>query len=442
MTAHSEPRTLRQCILCPMTSAALWLYRGLLRGGLVAAAPALWVRDRATGKARPTLRERLGRGLPAVEPGGLWIQAVSVGEVEVARRLVTELQSRAPGLPLLVTTTTATGLGLARQTLGRSIPVHACPLDLGRSVRRVLAHSKPRALVLVETELWPEMMHQAAQLVIPTAVVNGRLSERSFARYRMVRHLLRPLLEPVAVVLARAETDAERFAGLGIAPERIRVSGNIKYDLVADETPLEWSEYLTSWADGRPVVVAGSTMDGEEAVILDAVDRLGGWRELFLILAPRHPERFDTVARLLTERGIAFARRSAPTAGPARADLLLLDTIGELARSFRFAHAAFIGGSLVPTGGHNPLEAAVWGIPVLSGPHLFNFREVFEEMTMAGGARVVADAGELAAALATWLAEPAAAAARGAAGLAVVDKNRGATERTAASLLELLERSE
>jgi len=422
-----------------MASAALLLYRVLLRGGLAAAAPLLWVRDRATGKARPSLAARLGRALPPVRPGGLWIQAVSVGEVEAARRLIGELERTAPELPLFLTATTATGLGLARKIVGDRIPIQPCPLDLGRPVRRVLDHARPRGLALVETELWPELLHAAGERKVAVAVVNGRLSERSFARYRTVRPLLGPLLRPLTMVLARAEADAARFAALGVPESRITVTGNVKYDLEPDPRPLAWSDRLGEWAAGRPVIVAGSTMDGEEAAVLDAVAAAGGGDRQFLVLAPRHPERFEEVARLLADSGLGFVRRSAIDAVSPTPDVLLLDAMGELGRAYRGALAAFVGGSLVPTGGHNPLEPAVWGVPVLTGPHVHNFREVYDEMAAAGAARVVEDSGELAAVLAAWIAEPEAAAARGAAGRAVVESNRGATARTASALLEMIE---
>ncbi len=400
--------------------------------------PWLKLRQRVTGKQRPRFRSRLGRRLPELDPGGLWIQAVSVGEVELARRLLAELDRQAPQLPAFVTATTATGLALAVRTVGDRRPVFPCPLDLPGPVRRVFDASRPRLLVLVETELWPEMLHQAAVRSLPVAVVNARLSERSFAAYRRVRGPLRSLLAPIARVVARTEADAGRFAGLGIAAARIEVCGNIKYDLEPDRRPLPWSGRVREVAGERPIVVAGSTMDGEEAVVLDALDGVAASDgPPFLVLAPRHPERFDAVARLLAERGIAFGRRSRRDQVPAGADAFLLDTIGELSRAYSLARLAVVGGSLVPTGGHNPLEPAAWGVPVLSGPHVHNFSEVYDEMTAAGGARLVADAAELRLAASRWLENPPAARAAGESGRAVVERNRGATERTVHSLLRL-----
>ncbi len=422
-----------------MASASLWLYRALLAASLPAAVTTLKVRDRLVGKRRPRFADRLGRDLPDIAPDGMWLQAVSVGEVELARRLVAEIRREAADLPLLVSSTTATGLDLARRTLGATLPVIPCPLDLPAPVSRVLSAAQPRAVVLVETELWPELLHQSARTKTSVAVVNARLSERSFAAYRRVSGLLRPLLAPLTLVLARTSADGERFAALGVTAERIVVAGNIKYDVEADERTLEWAEAVRAAAAGRPILVAGSTMEGEEATLLDAMAGLGdGATAPFLVLAPRHPERFDAVAKLLDERAVAWVRRSAGGPIAEGTVVFLLDTIGELARAYGLASVAYIGGSLVATGGHNPLEAAVWGVPVVSGAHVHNFREVYDELTAAGGARLVTGRGELAAAAAAWLDEPDLARAAGAAGRDVVLRNRGATARTVSALLRLI----
>jgi 3-deoxy-D-manno-octulosonic-acid transferase len=424
-----------------MASASLWIYRLLLGGLLPIALPAIKLRQWLAGKSRPRFRDRLGRSVPELPKDGIWIQAVSVGEVEVARGLVAELEERAPELPLFLTATTATGLDLARRTLGDRLPVFPCPIDLPGPVSRVFEVARPRLLVLVETELWPEMLHQAGLRDVPVAVINARLSPGSFAGYRRVAGRLRKLLAPLAMVLARTEADAERFAGLNVPRERIVVSGNVKYDLQADQRPLEWEDEIRRVAGDRSILVAGSTMEGEEAQILDAMADLdANGSTPFLILAPRHPERFDTVAQLLADRGLVSSRRSSGDAIPSDADAFLIDTIGELARSYRLATLAFIGGSLVPTGGHNPLEPAVWGVPVLSGPHVFNFDEVYDEMTQAGGARLVEDGAELRVAMAAWLDEPDFAIAAGNAGREVVERNRGATARTVSALVELVQR--
>jgi len=423
-----------------MTPPSLWLYRVLLLLALPLVLPVLLLRDRLTGKSRPPLGDRLATRLPNLETGGVWIQAVSVGEVEVARRLIQELRDRRPEMPLLVTATTATGLELAHRGLTDAARVLPCPLDLPGAVGRVLDAAAPRLLVLVETELWPELMYQARRRGVPVAVVNGRLSEASFAGYRRLGRLLKPLLEPLSLVLVRDRGDEVRFRSLGVPGERTRVAGNVKYDLEPDPMPLPWTGDVQRLAGDRPVVVAGSTMEGEEGPVLDALSQSSGnGRDPFLILAPRHPERFDGVASLLESRGILFARRSELPRLPDRADVFLLDTIGELGRAYRFGSVAFLGGSLVTTGGHNPLEPAAWGVPVLSGPHVFNFQEIFDEMVTAGAARLVDDSTGLASALSEWLLDPAAVAAAGDAGRRVVEENRGATTRTVDALLDLID---
>lgn len=424
-----------------MASASLWIYRVLLGGLLPIALPAIKLRQRLAGKSRPRFRDRLGRSLPKLPESGVWIQAVSVGEVEVARGLVAELELRTPELPLFLTATTATGLELARRTLGDHLPIFPCPIDLPGPVGRVFEAAHPRLLVLVETELWPEMLHQAGLREVPVAVVNARLSPGSFAGYRRVAGRLRSLLAPLALVLARTEADGLRFASLNVPKERIVVSGNVKYDLEADRRSLDWEDDVRRVAGDRSIMVAGSTMEGEETQILDALAGLGvDGSTPFLILAPRHPERFDAVARLLSERGLVFSRRRTSEKIRPDTDVFLIDTIGELARAYRLATVAFVGGSLVPTGGHNPLEPAVWGVPVLSGPHVFNFEEVYEEMIEAGGARLVADSDELRVTAATWFDEPDLAVAAGRAGREVVERNRGATARTVSALVELIGR--
>ncbi len=423
-----------------MASASLWLYRVLAACLLPVAIPALKLRQHLAGKSRPRFRDRLGRGLPTLPEGGVWIQAVSVGEVEIARRLTNDLWRRAPHLPIFVTATTATGLALARKTLAPEIPVFPCPLDLPGPLRRVFDLARPRLLVLVETELWPEMLHQARRRDVPVAVVNARLSKGSLHGYRRAGRFLEPLLRPLTQILARTTADAERFAELGIASDRIAVAGNIKYDLEPDERPLEWASEVRAAAGDRPLVVVGSTMEGEEARVLDGLRAVDdGPGPPFVILAPRHPERFESVAGLLEERGLAYGRRSRVSDMPTDAEVFLIDTIGELARAYGLARLAFLGGSLVPTGGHNPLEAAMWGVPVLSGPQVHNFQEVYDELVSAGGARLVADSEELRVAAAVWLDDDRLARAAGDSGRRVVERNRGATARTVDALLALVD---
>jgi 3-deoxy-D-manno-octulosonic-acid transferase len=398
----------------------------------------LWGQARLKGKARPPLKDRLAPRLEGHPAGGLWLQAVSVGEVELARRLVAELARRAPGLPLLLTSTTAAGLSLARRTLGDRLPVLPCPLDLPWPTGRLLDAARPRALVLVETELWPELLHQAARRSLPVVVVNGRISDRALGRYLAVRRPLGALLEPVTLVLARAAEDASRFAAIGVPADRIRVVGDVKFDLEPSPEPLAFGDAVRRWAGDRPVLVAGSTLEGEEAAVLDAVAAVGGPERVFLLLAPRHPERFPAAAAMLDGRGARWAARSRLELAPESVDVLLLDTIGELGRAYQLGAVAFVGGSLAARGGHNPLEPAVWGVPVLSGPHVANFREAYDQLLEVEGVRLVGNSDELARALRAFVDDPSAAAAAGNRARAVVGSNRGATARTVGELLAVV----
>ncbi|MCP4902204.1 MAG: 3-deoxy-D-manno-octulosonic acid transferase [bacterium] len=416
----------------------LWLYRAVLWLLLPLVGAVLHFRDRLHSKSRPCLSERLARNLPEIEPGGIWIQAVSVGEVEIARRLTVDLLQREPNRAITVTATTATGLALARRTLDNTVTVLPCPLDLARPVRRMFDAIEPSLLVLVETELWPEMLAHAADRNVPVAVVNARLSETSFGRYRRVRGILRRILAPISLVLARSNADCERFADLGVSRSRIQVVGNIKYDLEVNTEPLAWADQLNEWASQRTVIVAGSTMEGEEDSVLDAILKIpDGCRKVLLILAPRHPERFDAVAERVRASGCSLVRRSLLDVVNAPPDVFLLDTIGELGRAYGLAQAAFIGGSLALTGGHNPLEPAVWGVPVATGPNVHNFREVYDEMFAEGGAVVVDDANALADVLTKWVEQPSLAERAGEAGRQVVLRNRGATAKTVEALVRL-----
>jgi len=429
---------------------ALWLYRLLSRLFLPVLIPFLALKDRLRGKSRPSWSSRF-RPEADLGPADLWIQAVSVGEVELSVHLVRQLLSRRPGLKILVTATTATGLALARRRLGGSCGVAPCPLDLTGPLRRFLKVVRPRGLVLIETELWPEMLHQAAMRNIPVFVVNARLSEKSRKRYGMIRPLLRPLLDPLSLVLTRDQQDLERFRSLGVPGSKLRLGGNLKYDLRADGGGLEWEEAFRRQADGRPVLVAGSTMDGEEEMLLEALRHpalvAAGVQ---LILAPRHPERFDAVAAKLRKEGLCISRRSEDVSRwPERPDIFLLDTIGELSRAYRLGDIAFIGGSLVPTGGHNPLEALLWGVhnpleallwgvPVLSGPFTENFEEIYRQMSALGAVRIVDSAEKLAEAAAEWLEDAPTARDAGKKGRDFIESQAGSTDRVAVILLEQL----
>lgn len=391
-------------------------------------APWFLIGARLRGKSRPPISSRLWKSPPTLPQGGVWIQAVSVGEVGVARALLRELRRRSPGVPLLLTATTATGLATATgdQLADNVVPF---PLDFPGPVRRALDAARPRVVVLVETELWPELLAACGERGVPVVLANARISDRSFAGYRRIRRLLHPLLRPLTVVLPQSEQDAERLAALGVPREKISEVGNIKFDLTPGREAPAVADRLRAAAAGRPVVVAGSTMPGEEEVVLKALQRLSDASRPLLLLAPRHPERARHVADLSARMGFDVVLRSILDTRVPKADVVVLDTIGELAGLYSLAAAAFVGGSLVPKGGHNPIEAARYGVPVATGPHVRNFAAVYAEFLSRGAARVVRGADDLALTLAGWLADPASAAAVGRKGADLLARNSGATSR-------------
>lgn len=421
---------------------ALWLYRVISWLLLPPAICFLALQDRLRAKSRPPWSERFCRRLDLGE-ADLWIQAVSVGEVEVASHLVRHLLDLRPDLRVIVTATTATGLSLARKRVGESCQIAACPVDLPGPLGRFLGRIRPSMIVLIETELWPEMLHQAGRRQIPVVVVNARLSEKSRRNYRRVLPLLKPLLRPLDLVLARDESDLEGFRTLGIEEARLRLGGNLKYDMVPDDRSLDWEEALRKLAGERPIWVAGSTIKGEEEMLIEALlsENLKN-RNTVLILAPRHPERFDAVADLIRSRGLRLLRRTEGFGSETPGfDVFLVDTIGELARAYRLGRAAFIGGSLAPTGGHNPLESLLWGVPVLSGPSTENFEEIYRQMLEIGAVRLITSAEDLAEALGIWLGDPELSATAGKAGREYIRRRNGTTARVAEILLEKLGKS-
>jgi 3-deoxy-D-manno-octulosonic-acid transferase len=375
------------------------------------------------GKYLPNLKERLGFSfpsldkLPAKRPGAIWIHAVSVGEVLSGITLAKRLKAAYPDLPLIVSTTTITGQTLARERLPYADAVIYFPLDWGFCVRRALNAVRPSLVLVLETEIWPNFLRQAGRRRIPVLFVSGRISDRSFARYqsyfRFAGFFLRPFLKSAlsypTAFLMQSKKDAERIRTLGAPVERVRVSGNLKYDLeLPAPTPLsKWLETEVKRSGRSPVIVAGSVVATEEPLALIAFGTLQGeYRNALLVLAPRKPEHFDAAAEFIHESHRKFIRRSklpipAPTQSPQQSQasaplgnstipddvtVVLLDSIGELASLYRLADGAFVGGSLVPSGGHNILEPAAFGkIPVF-GPSMENFAEIASRFVSAGAA--------------------------------------------------------
>jgi 3-deoxy-D-manno-octulosonic-acid transferase len=366
-----------------------------------------------------------------------------VGEVLAISRLVGELDQVFPEHRLVISTTTLTGQALARERFGAH-RVFYCPLDLPWAVKAYLNALQPRLLILAETEFWPNLLSGCFRRKIPVAVVNARISDRSWPRYWRLRWLWKPFLSRLNCVLAQSEQDAERLRAIGCQTERVTVAGNLKFDVHA-ACEAEATRQLKTQAAGMRIVVAGSTLEGEETSLLEAWPQLLEVDpQLVLVLAVRHPERFAAVAALLEQSGCAWVRRSSWHGQPESAlpplrpgTVVLLDTIGELASIYSLASVAFVGGSLIPAGGHNPLEPAQFGVPIVMGVHTFNFRAITYDL-LAHQALRIADRETLAAILIELLQNPAAAAAMGEQARKVFDQQAGATARCVKALGALL----
>jgi 3-deoxy-D-manno-octulosonic-acid transferase len=371
----------------------------------------------------------------------LWIHAVSLGETLAARPLIERLLRELPHYRLLVTTTTPTGSEQVRRLFRDEVLHVYAPWDTPGAVARFLRRTRPRLLILMETELWPNMLRGCARQNCAVILANARLSARSAAGYGRFPGLTGEMLASLRRVVAQSDADAGRFVELGMAAERIVVGGSIKFDVqVSEALRREAARLAAQWhLEARPVALAASTHRGEDGLVLDAFQQLQERDErALLLLAPRHPERFDEVCDLCIATGLRVQRRSTGEALAEDTQVLLVDTLGELLMLFGLADVAFIGGSFVPNGGHNPLEAAVWGIPVLTGPSMFNFADVTRRLLAAGALEQVSGAGELAAALRVLLGDQDEGRRRGAAALQVVDENRGALDVLFAEVLAAL----
>jgi 3-deoxy-D-manno-octulosonic-acid transferase len=403
---------------------------------LVVGSPYWLFRMATSGKYREGLSERLG-----FVPGRLrkrdaqpviWLHAVSVGEVLAASSLIAQLSARAEGYRVVVSTTTRTGQKIARDRFGAD-NVFYFPLDFAFAVRAWLRALRPALLVLLETEFWPRMLVECHRAHIPIAVVNARISDRSWPRYYRLRKLWSKLLNPTALVLAQSELDAERLMAIGAG--NVEVSGNLKFDIrVVKPAPVTQAlrQFLKS---DQKVIVCGSTLEGEEEMLLDAMPA-----SAIMILAPRHPERFAVVAQLLKRRQARWLRRSEWLRAPEPlrpGTVLLLDSIGELASVYSVASLALIGGSLVPSGGHNPLEPAQFAVPILMGPHYENFRSMVEVLKSVQAIQIVTPE-TLQAGIADLLSRSDHAAAMGERARAIFDSEAGGTDRTLTRLLQLV----
>jgi 3-deoxy-D-manno-octulosonic-acid transferase len=389
-------------------------------------------------------RQRLGFVAPVPPPGGLWVHAVSVGEVQAAAGLLRALRQRYPELPVTITTVTPTGAQRAKVLFGDSVGHGYLPYDLPGAVRRFLDRVRPGVAIILETEIWPTLYHALGRRGIPLVIASARLSTRSVDRYKLFAGLLRDTLSHGIAIGAQTAADAERFIAIGASPERVRVTGNVKFDLeIPPETVAAGRSFRAAAAPSRPVWIAGSTHEGEEEAAIGAHALVReGHPGALLILVPRHPQRFEAVRTLLRRRGLRFAQRSGGPAPGSDDAVFLVDTLGELQTFYAAADVAFVGGSLVPVGGHNLLEPAVLGLPMVSGPHTQNAQDVAELLQQCGALRIVRSREELAQRVAAWFEDAQRARADGERGRQVVAQSRGAVARVVEMIGPLLRRTD
>jgi len=406
-----------------------WLYSLLLYLLTPVVFVRLWLRGRKAPAYRARWGERFGHTGPFAQIPRIWIHAVSVGETIAAAPLVRALKDSYPDHAILITSTTPTGSAQVRRLFGEEVEHCYLPYDLPHVLGRFLQRIRPRILVVMETELWPNLFAACQARTIPVLVVNARLSERSFRGYRKILPLIRPALR-ATLVLAQTEDDAARFRSLGAPKERVVVAGNLKFDQGVPEGVLEEGRALREQLGrGRSIWIAASTHAGEDTPILQAHRRLLAKQpDALLIIVPRHPERFDEVASLVASMGFSLQRRSSADTVDQAIEVFVGDTLGEMMFFYAASDLAFVGGSLVETGGHNPLEPAALGLPVITGPHWFNFSGIYPELLDSGAACQVSDSDELAATLAEWFDNEELRREAGEAGRQVVARNRGALE--------------
>jgi len=427
-----------------------FLYSLLTAAGMLLLLPYWIVQGLRHNKYWSSIGQRLGflpESLNATRESGngsIWIHAVSVGEVLAALPLAQQLKLRFPDQHLVLSTTTATGQRIAQERAGFADAVFYFPLDWRGPVRRALRAVRPAVVVILETEIWPNFLREMRRADVPVAFVNGRISERSFRRYRWLDGFLVRVLQDPQLFLMQSEEDARRLRALGAPEDRVRVTGNVKYDLAppASNPLADWLEAQLRSQERWPVVMAGSIAADEEESVLAAYDIVQRrWRRALLVLAPRKPARFDAAAHIAGEAGWRVVRRSslrldAPL--DEAADVILLDTVGELAALYRLADAVFVGGSLVPVGGHNLLEPAWFARPPVFGPHMSNFREMAAEFRSADAGAEVQSGEELGKFWCKLIENPERARRMGEAARSLVERNRGATQRSFDQIAALL----
>ena len=428
-----------------------FIYSLLLSLGFTILLPRFAIDALRSGKYVTGLRQRLGN-LPALDSNGkavIWLHCVSVGEAQAAQSLVREIANRFPKLALVISTTTVTGQQVARELFrDQATAVFYFPIDWAWTVRRVLTKLQPAAILVMETELWPRMFREAHRRDIPVALLNGRISDKSFGRYNFVRPFIRRVLSDLTVAAMQTERDAARIRELGLPDERISIAGNLKFDTVSATSDSAVEDEIRDrfdFSNGRPLIVAASTHAAEERVVLDAFRKVRRTHpDARLLVAPRHPDRFEEVAALLSESGFASVRRSAPPLPEdVTADVVLLDSIGELRAVYPLADIAFVGGSIAAHGGHSVIEPGAHGVCTVTGPHTQNFAAVMQALLDEDALIQLREtddpAKELARVFTELLSDEPRRRAIAERARAVCDRNRGATERTIELISHLLD---
>ena len=384
--------------------------------------------------------ERFGFFQPPKLTHGIVVHAVSVGEVNAAIPMIRGLQARWPEIPIVVTGFTPTGSARIQDVLADTVFHIYAPLDLPGAVKRFYTHLKPRMLIIMETEIWPNLYRRAEQLGIPVVIANARVSEKSLKGYQMLPRLSAKVLGSVAWAAAQSETDAARLIQCGVDASRVDVTGSLKFDIRVPASLLEEGEIIRlGWGFSRPVLLAASTHEGDDEPILEAfVEILKNHSDALLVLVPRHPERFGRAAQLAKNQGLTIQLRSETEICEPQTNCFVVDAMGELLRYCAAADVAFVGGSFAPLGGHNVLEPAALGKPVIFGPHMFNFAEISARLVQRGAAMEVADAEQLATAVSALFFDPNRCDQMGSAGLRLVSEGRGALSRTLDQIEKIL----
>ncbi len=402
----------------------------------------LW-RSRTNPEYRQRISERFGRGHARLPQPSIWVHAVSVGEIQAAAALVRALLELYPTQPVVLTTVTPTGAQRARELFGDAVVHSYAPFDLVGAVRKFFDWSRPKLLIVLETELWPNLYHECGRRDVPLVLASARVSPKSVNRYRWMLSLFRQTLSHGIVIAAQSEADAKRFLALGADPQRTNVTGNIKFDFnLPADIEIDGAQFRQSHAPDRPVWIAASTHASEEEIVLAAHRQvLDAFPNALLLMVPRHPERFQTVTSLTVKQGFSAVRRSTGDDCTMDTEVFIGDSMGELPVFYAAADIAFVGGSLVQVGGHNLLEPAALGKPVLTGPYTYNAEDIARLLQDAGAARIVTDADELGEAVISLLGDAGERLRLGTLGRGVVDSNRGALDRLLTLIAPLVDQN-